>query len=451
MSARLFGHRIPKHTLILTATLVVACNPAQVNRAAGFGWRGFVDTDLQFSEFYGSAHTLTARFMVQYPQAYVGPIVAVNGSGTFLVGKDLQNARLLVRVGNTQATFSSPTLTSGHWYHLAIVRSGTQLTFYLDGSKICPDGVAACTIATGSTPSGTLRLGRLTTGSNLVGHEAQFYGLIDDVGVFTKALSAAEITTLVQAPRLTGSEPNLHAGYTFDQQTPSNQPLPAVLARPVTLGTLTAGATLPGAPAYLAPVSLQRLDSIDVKFLPPPIQQTALQLPFASGEAWVVGQGWEGSISHNGRAAFAWDFNLAGQSASATKGKPIYAAAAGQVTETVNNRDCGVGYPANYVAVQQAPDEDGVYLHFLKGTVQPAVNTNLGAAAYLGDAGDTGNTACGNYHLHFALHNLPESQAGTLVTFPAAFSNYEVSTDNGKVWQTVTRGVPMPGQWVRRK
>ena len=441
--------------VLLLVSLAVGCNgcnqPSELNRAAGLGWRGFVDTDLQFSEFYGSAHTLTARFMLQYPRAYVAPILAVNGSGTFLIAKDILTPRLIARTAGTQAVFSNPSLVAGHWYHLAVVRSGNQLTFYLDGNKICPDGVTGCTVAAGTTPSGNLRLGRLTNGSNLVGHEAQFYGLVDDVAVLTKALTQAEISALRQAPRITGNESQLLAGYTFDELTPAKQPLPPALSRPVTMGTLTMGTTLPGAPAYLALVSLQRLDSIDVKFLPPPIQQAALELPFAQGEVWQVGQGWEGNISHNGRAAFAWDFNIAGQPASATNGKAIYAAAGGLVVETRNDRNSCSGYPANYVMIQQAAGEIGAYLHFVKGTVQPAQNANLANGAYLADAGDTGNTGCGSYHLHFGHHNLPESQAGSLVTFPAAFSNYEVSTDGGQTWQTVQRGVPQQGEWLRRQ
>ena len=67
----------------------------------------------------------------------------------------------------------------------------------------------------------------------------------------------------------------------------------------------------------------------------------------------------------------------------------------------------------------------------------------------LAETGDTGNTGCGNYHLHFALHNRTESNAGNLVTIPATFENYEASTDNGAHWSKVVKGIPKQDEWVR--
>jgi hypothetical protein len=51
--------------------------------------------------------------------------------------------------------------------------------------------------------------------------------------------------------------------------------------------------------------------------------------------------------------------------------------------------------------------------------------------------------------LHFAVTDRGESQPAALVTIPTAFSDYEVSDDNGVTWQPVCRGVPKLGQWVR--
>src|SRR6266581_3016865 len=169
------------------------------NHAAAFGWRGYADTDLQFSEFYGGDYTLMARFMVQYPNAYTGPILSVNGSGTFFVAKAYDQARLQVNLGGNQQTLDLPNpLLAGVWYHLTLVSTGGSYTFYLDGNQICQ---ASSVSAGNSPPNGTLRLGRLTVGATDNGHEAQFYGFVDDVAVFKAALSASQIPALAAAPR----------------------------------------------------------------------------------------------------------------------------------------------------------------------------------------------------------------------------------------------------------
>jgi hypothetical protein len=57
------------------------------NSAVGLGWGGAIDTDLQFSEFFTSDHTVAVLFLAQYPYAYVGPILAENGTGRYLIGQ----------------------------------------------------------------------------------------------------------------------------------------------------------------------------------------------------------------------------------------------------------------------------------------------------------------------------------------------------------------------------
>jgi len=436
-------------TVFLTIAAGRDATALDLNHAAAFGWRGYADTDLAFSEFYAGDHTVMVRFMAQYPEAYTAPLLSVQGTGQYFVAKVYDAPRLQVNLGGTVETLDLPNpLQAGVWYHLAIVRSGTSFTFYLNGTQIC----LACTVSAGpSAPNGTLRLGRLADGATDQNHETQYYGLIDDVAVFDSALTQSQIATIVGAPRLTGSESDLLAGYTFDDEIPGGGPLPPSLSRPVDFLTVTPGPVMPGQPSYVTLVSALRDNNIDVLFLPPPFQQTSLRLPFPPGEAWEVSQGWENSsISHHGPAAFAWDFILAGQPVGNTDGAPIYATTPGTVVETRNDRDSCAGYPASYVMIEQAPVEIGAYLHFTKGSVAVADNQTVFAGDYLATASDTGNSCCGCYHLHYALHTHPESQAAVVVTFPGAFSNYEVSTDGGQSWQYVDRGIPVEGEWVRR-
>jgi murein DD-endopeptidase MepM/ murein hydrolase activator NlpD len=445
---------------MITAILVVvaafglsACDQTskmKLNHAAALGWREYVRTDLDMSEFYGANFTLAARFMVQYPTAYVGPILATSGSGLELSKQDAATT-LVARFGSTLVTYGSVNLQGGKWHHAAIVRTNNSLKLYLDGQPACPTGLANCAVAVNATtPTGDLRLGRPGTDPISGSAESQHYGFVDDVAVFKVALTQNQIQSLISTARLLGNEANLHAGWTFDTGTPSGAALPSALTRPVVYQTITSAGTVVSKFPHTQLVSQARDNANDEKFLKFPNNQVSLRLPFPMGEAWVVGQGWQGFSgkgSHNGRAAFAWDFDLAGKPKTDTNGKPFYAAAPGPVVEVKDDSTCGP-VPVNHVDIRHAVDEIGVYLHHVKGTAAVSVGQTVAVGTKLANTGDTG-TGCGNYHLHFALHNKPESQAGDLVTIPATFENYEVSTDNGATWQPVVKGIPKEGQWVR--
>ena len=90
--------------IVCAATAAALGGSNAINNAAAFGWRGYADTDLQFSEFYGSNHTLSVRFMLQYPNAYTGPILSVDGSGAFFLAKAFNQSRLQVNLGGSLAT-----------------------------------------------------------------------------------------------------------------------------------------------------------------------------------------------------------------------------------------------------------------------------------------------------------------------------------------------------------
>src|SRR5207249_2321898 len=101
-----------------------AAPPAQAapnSMAAGLSWKGSVDTNLKFSEFYTGNHTLALRFMPQFPNAYEGPLIAENGSGRFMIGQaDYLNGgdgtKLLLAIGSQTRAYPAA-LKPGRWYH----------------------------------------------------------------------------------------------------------------------------------------------------------------------------------------------------------------------------------------------------------------------------------------------------------------------------------------------
>ena len=444
---------LPLLFLLVSLSHCSTCAKIPLNFAAAFGWQGYADTDLAFADL-GDEYTIACRFMLQYPNAYAGPIISDSKTANFLVAKDYDARSLTATFDGTSSSFST-TIAGDAWTHLAVVRKSGKFSVYLNGAKICPTSGACDVTAGGNAPTGVLRLARTADGVTLNSHEPQFYGFIDDVAVFKKALGSSDIAALAAATRLTGDESDLFAGYTFDDTTPSASPLPALLNRPVTFKTLTPGTVLPTIPAHKVLISAKRDNVFDAKLYPLPFQQTVMHLPFPKGEAWSVIQGYDDPTgSHHGPASFCWDFVLATKDndQSKTKGKPIVAAAGGKVVETFNTQDkCPDPiWPANYVMIEQAPIEIAAYLHFVLNSVQVNTGDTVATGDSLAKAGASGNVAsCTGYHLHFALHTAPESQRGTLVTFPAAFSDYEVSDDLGETWSHIDRGVPKNGEWVR--
>ena len=77
--------------------------------------------------------------------------------------------------------------TSGVWYQIGIVRDGTTVTFYKNGVQLG----ATKTLATNTSMS-MRYFGKEST----AGTPYFFQGVLDDVRVYNKALSAAEVLAL---------------------------------------------------------------------------------------------------------------------------------------------------------------------------------------------------------------------------------------------------------------
>ena len=84
--------------------------------------------------------------------------------------------------------FTVPTLSTGTWYHVALVHNGTSAQLYLNNTESSSgtQGVQSPTANYGSS----LKIGSYFTGSNY------FQGLLDEVSVFDSALSTSNLTSI---------------------------------------------------------------------------------------------------------------------------------------------------------------------------------------------------------------------------------------------------------------
>lgn len=100
--------------------------------------------------------------------------------------------------------WSSTAVPTGSWQFVAVTQVGTAVTFYLNGK---PDGTG--TISTSTTDAGgALLVGRRPDGLN-------FLGNIDDVWIYSRALSAQEIQDIYFSRRI--STANLSLWHRFDE------------------------------------------------------------------------------------------------------------------------------------------------------------------------------------------------------------------------------------------
>ncbi len=414
--------------------------------AITFDWMGAVDTDLPFSAFYGGDHTIMVRFMPQYPNAYAGPILAVNGTGSYLFGQGDFNrspsSKRLVWQVETQRQYPAYPLVAGRWYHLALVRTGNRLTVYMDGKELSPQ----LTLTGASVPNGSLRLGRCASGQKVDGQEAQFYGMADELAVYSRALTQPELyAQATSGTHLTGTEVGLLAGWVFSPNPLGT--LPATLSRPVA----RSGST------RLIQTSTTWDSVADVRLLPLPSNHVGMELPFTVGEAWQCIQSFaEDPGTHQGYAAFCWDFVLADQPPSGAYpggsfGAPVYACAPGTVVTVKEDTPPGTAPPGkDKTNLLEAEHEDGEvcgYLHLLKNSVKPWEADTVYNGQPVAQTGDQKFTP-NNPHLHLAVTDQPDGTPG-FVTIPIAFSNYEIRAVGG-TWHPVARGVPQKFDVVRR-
>ena len=106
--------------------------------ALSLTWGGRADTNVAFSEFFAADHTVAARFMLQFVNVYTGPMMAVHGSGVYFIGNGDGgggNNKISIRIGNGSLDVPIAASFKETWHHVAVVRSGSTCTVYIDGAS----------------------------------------------------------------------------------------------------------------------------------------------------------------------------------------------------------------------------------------------------------------------------------------------------------------------------
>jgi hypothetical protein len=118
-----------------------------------------------------------------------------------------------------------PVLQTGRWYHLAVTNSDTKVKLYLDGKLV----------ASGDLPIDTAAGTKLFMGNlpDLPDEPVKrLDGLIDEVGVYNRALSAAEIHAIYQAGSQGQCKPGPRATHTPSPTLTKPVVLPSVTPTP---------------------------------------------------------------------------------------------------------------------------------------------------------------------------------------------------------------------------
>jgi len=153
--------------------------------------------------------TITAWVkLTSIPQVYPTSAIFVHYAGVPVVGLDVDNASGKPGFGMRDAnsfvieTEGDSPINDGQWHFLAGVRGGGTAFFYVDGDLVDCKPTGPLGTVTGG-PS-YVRIGAVTTGlghlTDPVPRESFFEGLIDEVKVYSRALSSQEILGEFQNP-----------------------------------------------------------------------------------------------------------------------------------------------------------------------------------------------------------------------------------------------------------
>ncbi len=165
---------------------------------------------LKFSGQSTSRVTVASSPLLQFStaftlEAWVNPQVAQQSEPTLIAKEIPGNLQYVLYAkglgvgpnvytlsgGNYQTAAAASTIPANTWTHLAATYNGNTLSIYVNGVLTSSNTVSG-SLATGS---GSLRIG-----NNAIFGSEGYSGLIDEVRIYNRALSAAEIQTDMQTP-----------------------------------------------------------------------------------------------------------------------------------------------------------------------------------------------------------------------------------------------------------
>ncbi len=309
-----------------------------------------------------------------------------------------------------------------------------------------------------TSPSGTVFFGRRSGAVNIGSGNWQVYGLLDDVAIFKRALTAQEISSLYSKKRLILQEPpiggplgggvveDVYVAWSFDQPGPFDRPVPKKLD----------GWHESSAQAMRVVVSRDRNSGLDSAWFQAPSlvgnTEAPLTLPFKANETWRVSQGMDvNGGSHNSSASFSYDFVLANEQKNCgSAGASVLNAGRGKAAMYRHDQiPPGSEEVESFIRVQIAEKEYVTYLHVARQSFNQKIwgGESEDGVDYVIPEEDrpvlaqeeflstVGKQSC---HLHFAgRYHLKWGN-----TIPFAFSNYWASDDEGKTYGPVVRGHP---------
>lgn len=152
-------------------------------------------------------------------------------------------------------------------------------------------------------------------------------------------------------------------------------------------------------------------------------------LPWAGGEIHLVTQGENTSFTHNGLAAYAFDFDLSYETIVAARGGRV-----SLVRADSNSGGCSAIYSSatNYVVIDHGDGTSAAYLHLAYGAVMVHPGDVVEQGQPIAVSGETGVTCGGSGgpgpHLHFQVERTEDGRYFTQ-SVPIAFD--DISDSDG--------------------
>lgn len=149
----------------------------------------------QGASFNGSSSYINLPFNVDQANDYTCGFWfnTTNGSSGYLVDSAKNPNRFVVYLDTSKVTYwvknntiQTSTISTSTWYYVVVTKDGSTYSLYLNGTLVTTQSAGSATTTDNNT--------RLGASEDSAG--AKYTGLIDEVGIWSRALSAAEVSQL---------------------------------------------------------------------------------------------------------------------------------------------------------------------------------------------------------------------------------------------------------------